>query len=59
RALACSYANCLTIPAVARKFDAGSLFIHQWYFAIETGTIYAWSPQSNSYAPLACHQEGV
>ncbi len=47
-----SYENCLTFPWIEEKLQQNELAIHQWYFDIKTGRIFAYSENKNEYVEL-------
>lgn len=48
-----SYENCLTFPWIKDKVEQNQLAIHQWYFDIKTGEIFAYAPDKQTYLSLA------
>ena len=46
-------ANLLTYPAVKRRVEEGKLFLHGWYYKIESGEIEYFDEESNSFKPIA------
>ncbi len=44
--------NLLTYPSVIKKINDGSLYIHGWYYDIETGNIDFYDPDKNAFFPL-------
>ena len=44
--------NLLTYPNVKRRFEEGSLYIHGWYYDIETGKIEYYNADSYEFLPL-------
>lgn len=47
-----SHQNCLTFPWIKEKIRRGELFIHLWFFDIQTGKIFTFSEEKNTYLPL-------
>ncbi|MDD3769760.1 carbonic anhydrase [Sulfuricurvum sp. IAE1] len=45
--------NLLTYPYVKKLVDSDKLFIHGWYYDIETGTIDYYDPDSYQFRPLS------
>lgn len=45
--------NLLTYPAVKRRVDAGELFLHGWYYDIQSGTIECYDDEAYEFQPLA------
>jgi carbonic anhydrase len=41
-----------TQPAVAAALASGSLRLHAWVYAIETGAVLAYDPEQGQYAPM-------
>ncbi len=46
-------ANLLTYPAVKRRVEEGRLFLHGWYYKIESGEIEYFDESSESFKPIA------
>ena len=44
--------NILTYPIVKKRFEEGSLYIHGWYYDIETGKIEYYNADSYEFLPL-------
>lgn len=44
--------NLLTYPQVRKRVDEDKLFIHGWYYDIETGAIDYYDPDSYEFRPL-------
>jgi carbonic anhydrase len=44
--------NLLTYPQVRKQVDEDKLFIHGWYYDIETGAIDYYDPDSYEFRPL-------
>ncbi len=44
--------NLLTYPSVNKRINNGSLFIHGWYYDIQTGHIDYYDPDKNAFLPL-------
>lgn len=53
KALFSSFQNCLTFPWIKSRFEEKKLAIHLWFFDIKEGKIYAYSPESKQFEPLA------
>jgi carbonic anhydrase len=51
-AIALSLENLLSFPWIRERVDAGTLALHGWYFDIDAGQLLAYSPQTESFAPL-------
>ncbi len=51
-ALLTSYQNCLTFPWIKERLKQNTLAIHLWFFEIQEGTIYAYSPNQKTFNPL-------
>lgn len=47
-----SLENLMSFEWIREKVEAGNLFLHAWYFDIQTGLIYAHDSQVNSFKPL-------
>jgi len=52
-ALSYSYQNCLSFPWIKERLDNKLLAIHQWFFDIKEGEIFAYSYKNNCYEPLS------
>ena len=44
--------NMLTYPNVKKRFENGDLYIHGWYYDIETGKIEYYNAESYEFLPL-------
>ncbi len=44
--------NLLTYPGVKKRVEEGKLRLHGWYYVIEKGEIYYYSPCENKFLPL-------
>jgi carbonic anhydrase len=44
--------NLLTYPAVKKKVDDGTLFIHAWYYDMKSGEIEYYDEESYEFKPL-------
>jgi carbonic anhydrase len=51
-ALKKSYENCLTFPWLKEKIVSNKLIVHQWFFDIKLGQIFAYSEKKKQYIPL-------
>jgi len=51
-AIALSLRNLMTFPWICKKVHAGTLALHGWYFDIQAGELLAYSPETDSFAPL-------
>jgi carbonic anhydrase len=51
-AIALSLENLLSFPWIRERVEAGALALHGWYFDIDAGQLLAYSPQTESFAPL-------
>lgn len=49
----CQLDNLRTIPVVASRIAAGKLHLHAWVYAIESGAVFAYSPESSDFLPIA------
>ncbi len=47
-----SYENCMTFPWIKEKVEEGTLFLHRWFFNLQTGTMTAYNPASCKYEDL-------
>jgi carbonic anhydrase len=47
-----SLENLMSFEWIQKKVEEKHLFLHAWYFDIQTGLIYAHDPQSNDFKPL-------
>jgi len=45
--------NLLTYPAVKRRVDEGTLFLHGWHYDIETGDIEYYDDEDYEFKPLS------
>ncbi|WP_342265740.1 carbonic anhydrase [Cardinium endosymbiont of Philonthus spinipes] len=50
--LAQSYENCITFPWIKARTQTGKLTIHLWFFDIQTGQIYTYTKDTQSYQTL-------
>ncbi|BCD59663.1 MULTISPECIES: carbonic anhydrase [unclassified Nitratiruptor] len=46
-------ANLLTYPAILRRLEEGSLFVHGWYYKIESGEIEYFDEEDERFKPIA------
>ena len=53
KALSHSYENCLTFPWIKARVMEKRLIIHRWFFDIESGMIFVYSPETQQYQPLS------
>lgn len=53
-ALINSSKNLLTFPWINERVDSGKLFLHAWYFDIESGKIEEFNFESNNFSELEC-----
>ncbi len=44
--------NLLTYPAVKRRVDAGEVFLHGWYYDMQSGTIECYNDEAYEFQPL-------
>ena len=51
-AIALSLENLLSFPWIRERVEAGTLALHGWYFDLDAGQLLAYSPQTESFAPL-------
>lgn len=51
-----SLVNLLSFPWVLQRVQTGELFLHGWYFDIQSGELLRYNPEGESYEPLV---EGV
>ena len=49
----CQIENLMTYPFVKQKLDNEELFIHGWYYNIETGDIDCYDPDTYEFIPLS------
>jgi len=49
--------NLLTYPAVKRRVEEGTLFLHGWYYDLESGVIEHYDDESYAFRPL-CQKDG-
>ena len=47
-----SFNNCLSFPWIKEQVELQELIIHQWFFDIGTGQIFAYSAENKSYTSL-------
>ncbi|AGW15191.1 carbonic anhydrase [Megalodesulfovibrio gigas] len=52
-AILVSLENLLTFPWVKQRVEAGTLFLHGWYFDLRTGDLMSYLPESGAFEPLA------
>lgn len=52
-AILVSLENLLTFPWVRERVEAGTLFLHGWYFDLRTGDLMSYLPASGAFEPLA------
>jgi len=52
KALSHSYENCLTFPWIKTRIEKNELQIHRWFFDIQSGEIFIYSPESKDYQAL-------
>ena len=45
--------NLLTYPYIKKRIDNDELFVHGWYYDIETGNISFYDPDSYTFLPLS------
>lgn len=48
-ALTLSHDNCLTFPWIKQRIDNGMLQIHRWFFDIQSGEIFRYDQQTQTY----------
>lgn len=48
-----SRANCLAFPWIKERVAAKTLMIHLWFFDIQTGEIFRYSDEHQTYVPLS------
>ena len=44
--------NLLTYPAVKRRVEEGSLFLHGWYYKIESSELEYYDEQKEEFVPI-------
>ena len=50
--------NLLTYPAVKKRVDEGTLYLHGWYYDIEAGLIEYYDDEKYEFAPLGSKKDG-
>lgn len=45
--------HLMSYPFVKKLVDEGTLYLHGWYYIIETGAIHYYDPEKNDFFPLA------
>ncbi len=48
--------NLRTYPVVMKAAQAGRLHVHAWFFRIDTGDVYAYSPEREQYELMGCEE---
>lgn len=56
-AITVSLRNLMTFPWIRERVEAGSLTLHGWYFDINQGELLAYSPETQTFAPLVAKTE--
>jgi len=51
-AILLSLDNLLTFPWVLQRVEQGELFLHGWYFDIQSGELLRYNPKGENYEPL-------
>lgn len=51
--------NLLTYPAVKRRVDEGSLFLHGWHYNLEDGCIAHYDDETYEFRPLSSKKEKI
>lgn len=51
-AIELSLTNLMTYPWIRERVEAGTLGLHGWYFDIESGELFGYSPESRVFIPL-------
>lgn len=51
-ALQQSYQHCMTFPWIRNRIEQQELVIHRWFFDIQTGRIFVYTDECQSYQPL-------
>lgn len=57
--IALSLGNLMTFPWIRERVEAGTLALHGWYFDIQAGELLAYSPATDSFAPLVPTDEAA
>ncbi|GAB7080019.1 carbonic anhydrase [Megalodesulfovibrio paquesii] len=52
-AILVSLENLLTFPWIKSRVEAGTLFLHGWYFDLRTGDLMSYLAESSAFEPLA------
>jgi carbonic anhydrase len=47
-----SLKNLMTFPWIAKRVRNNELFLHAWYFDLETGVVKAYEPDTDAFQPL-------
>jgi len=58
QALEQSYYNCLQFPWIKDKLEKEKLLVHVWFFDIQSGQIFVYSPASKAYNALGVKSVG-
>jgi carbonic anhydrase len=53
RSIVLQMERLMSYPMVARRVEAGDLFLHGWYYVIEDGQVLVLDAQTGSFEPLA------
>lgn len=51
-AIEVSLANLMTFPWIRERVEAGDLDLHGWYFDIDNGELFGYSPEAGTFKPL-------
>jgi carbonic anhydrase len=47
-----SYKNLFTFPWIKERVDAGTLYVHAWYFDLHSGNIFCFDPEKYGFEEL-------
>ncbi|WP_272701383.1 carbonic anhydrase [Desulfovibrio sp. Fe33] len=47
-----SVQNLMTFPWIKKRMDEGNLFLHGWYFEMESGQLLSYMPTTKTFEPL-------
>ena len=50
--------NLFTYPNIRQKVEAGELFLHGWYYRIESGEVEYYDPDEHAFFPLEKERKG-
>jgi carbonic anhydrase len=57
-AILMSLDNLLTFPWLRERAEQGKLFLHGWYFDLESGELLSYAPESGAFRPLVKRAKG-